>query len=73
MEAILSKMTPPDKGDLVQSVTIEKSVIANPGATDNQGQKLPRLAVLDCGIKYNIIRELCRRFEVVWCPVNDIR
>ena len=70
MEAILSKMTPPDKGDLVQSVTIEKSVIANPGATDNQGQKLPRLAVLDCGIKYNIIRELCRRFEVVWCPAS---
>ena len=68
MERILSKMTPPDKEDLVQSVTIEKSIIANPGAVDDKGQKLPRLAVLDCGIKYNIIRELCKRFEVVWCP-----
>ena len=70
MERILSKMTPPDKEDLVQSVTIEKSIIANPGAVDDKGQKLPRLAVLDCGIKYNIIRELCKRFEVVWCPAD---
>ena len=30
----------------------------------------PRLAVLDCGIKYNIVRELCKRFEVVWCPAS---
>ncbi len=70
MQSILSKMSPPDEGDLVQSVTIEKSILANPGAVDENGQKLPRLAVLDCGIKYNIIRELCKRFEVVWCPAS---
>ena len=68
MERILSKMTPPDHEDLVKSVTVDKPVIANPGAMGENGQKLPRLAVLDCGIKYNIIRELCSRFEVVWCP-----
>ncbi len=70
MERLLSKMTPPDHDDLVMSVTLEKPVIANPGATGINGQSLPRLAVLDCGIKYNIIRELCRRFEVVWCPAS---
>ena len=62
MERILSKMTPPDHEDLVKSVTVDKPVIANPGAMGENGQKLPRLAVLDCGIKYNIIRELCSRF-----------
>ncbi len=70
MESILSKMTPPDEDDLVESVTIAESIIANPGALGKNGQKLPRLAVLDCGIKYNIIRELCKRFEVVWCPAS---
>ena len=64
------QMTPPDHEDLVKSVTVDKPVIANPGATGDNGQKLPRLAVLDCGIKYNIIRELCSRFEVVWCPAS---
>ena len=29
---------------------------------------MPRVAALDCGIKYNILRELCSRFEVLWCP-----
>ena len=70
MERILSKMTPPDHEDLVKSVTVDKPVIANPGAIGENGQKLPRLAVLDCGTKYNIIRELCSRFEVVWCPAS---
>ena len=42
----------------------------NEGATDSEGTPLPRLAAIDCGIKYNILRELCSRFEVVWCPAN---
>ena len=63
-------MSPPDKEDLVAEVTISESVIINPGATTADGLPLTRLAVLDCGIKYNILRELCKRFEVVWCPAN---
>ena len=66
----LQSMSPPDKEDLVAEVTISESVIINPGATTTDGLPLTRLAVLDCGIKYNILRELCKRFEVVWCPAN---
>ena len=29
------------------------------------------MAVLDCGIKHNILRELSKRFEVVWCPASS--
>ena len=66
----LQSMTPPDKEDLVAEVTISESIIINPGATTADGLPLTRIAVLDCGIKYNILRELCKRFEVVWCPAN---
>ena len=50
LERLLSKMTPPDHEDLVKSVTIDEPVIANPGATDDRGQSLPRLAVLDLSL-----------------------
>jgi len=70
MRKILSAMTPPDEDDLVASVSRDNAVLLNPGATDYEGNLLPRLAALDCGIKYNILRELCQRFEVVWCPAS---
>ncbi|MDP6010734.1 MAG: glutamine-hydrolyzing carbamoyl-phosphate synthase small subunit [Candidatus Poseidoniaceae archaeon] len=58
----LAELTPPDLEDLVDEVSIDKPILLNPGFD------APRLAALDCGIKYNILRELCRRFEVLWCP-----
>ncbi len=70
MKKILAEMTPPDTEDLVASVTRDDAVLLNPGAQDGDGNPLPRLAALDCGIKHNILRELCRRFEVVWCPAS---
>ena len=66
----LDEMTPPDEADLVAEVTCEQAVLLNEGAVAENGEKLPRLAVIDCGIKYNILRELCKRFEVVWCPAT---
>ncbi len=70
MEEILREMAPPDEDDLVAQVTCEKPVLLNPGGKDDTSQPLPRLAVIDCGIKHNILRELCTRFEVVWCPAT---
>ncbi len=70
MELMLSESTPPDADDLVAQVTCDEPVILNHGAKDSEGLPLPRLAVIDCGIKYNILRELCCRFEVVWCPAT---
>jgi len=70
MTRILDEMTPPDSDDLVGQVTIQEPTLLNPGAEDGDGRPLPRLAAIDCGIKYNILRELCRRFEVVWCPAT---
>ena len=64
----LSKLKSPDLDDLVDEVSIDDPVILNQGAKGSDGQSLPRLGALDCGIKYNILRELCRRFEVVWAP-----
>jgi carbamoyl-phosphate synthase small subunit len=70
MRLILDNITPPDSQDLVAEVTCPQAVLLNEGATDVDGNLLPRLAAIDCGIKFNILRELCRRFEVVWCPAN---
>ena len=70
METILREMTPPDADDLVAEVTCDEPILLNPGATDEKGAALPRLAAIDCGVKHNILRELCRRFEVVWCPAS---
>ena len=66
----LDEMTPPDAEDLVAEVTCDEAVIINPGAVDNEGKPLPRLAAIDCGVKHNILRELAQRFEVVWCPAT---
>tara|TARA_B100000674_G_scaffold495499_1_gene523124 strand:- start:387 stop:1721 length:1335 start_codon:yes stop_codon:yes gene_type:complete len=70
METILREMTPPDADDLVAEVTCDEPRLLNPGATDEKGAALPRLAAIDCGVKHNILRELCLRFEVVWCPAS---
>jgi carbamoyl-phosphate synthase small subunit len=67
---ILENLSPPDQSDLVAEVTCSESIILNEGATDIDGNPLPRLAAIDCGIKFNILRELCTRFEVVWCPAD---
>ena len=64
----LDAMKPPDIEDLVDEVSINQEILLNPGLTNNSGEKSPRVAVLDCGIKYNILRELGKRFEVLWCP-----
>ena len=70
MEVILDELTPPDADDLVAQVTCKSPTLLNPGAQDEEGNALPRLAALDCGVKHNILRELCTRFEVVWCPAD---
>jgi len=70
MEKILRNISPPDSEDLVSLVTCEEPIIINSKATDEHGRPLPRIAVIDCGIKYNILRELCKRFEVIWCPAS---
>ena len=64
----LSNLTSPELEDLVDLVSIDQPVIVNEGATDKLGKPLPRIAAIDCGIKYNILRSLCCHFEVVWCP-----
>ncbi len=61
----------PDLDDLVAEVSRDDVVVLNPGATNNSGESLPRLIALDCGVKYNILRELCRRFEVIWAPADS--
>lgn len=70
MQEVLDNLIPPDLEDLVAEVTCSESVLLNEGAEDMDGNSLPRLAAIDCGIKFNILRELCHRFEVVWCPAN---
>tara|TARA_Y100001970_G_scaffold93661_2_gene118033 strand:- start:37678 stop:39012 length:1335 start_codon:yes stop_codon:yes gene_type:complete len=70
MEVILDELTSPDSDDLVAEVTCEEPTLLNPGAEDGEGNPFPRLAAIDCGVKHNILRELCTRFEVVWCPAD---
>lgn len=64
----LSKLTSPELEDLVDLVAIKEAVILNLDSADELGLKKPRLAALDCGIKFNILRSLCHYFEVIWCP-----
>ncbi len=71
LSARLAKATSPDLEDLVDLVSRDDDVILNPGATDTTGASLPRLIAIDCGVKFNILRELCRRFEVVWVPAKS--
>ncbi|MBT4981716.1 MAG: C26 family cysteine hydrolase domain-containing family, partial [Euryarchaeota archaeon] len=66
----LAQLSSPELEDLVDQVSINEAVIINEGATDNLGNPLPRIAAIDCGIKYNILRSLCCHFEVIWCPPN---
>ena len=68
MKQRLAELTSPELDDLVDLVSIKQSVILNPGDTDELGRQKPRLAALDCGIKFNILRSLCHHFEVIWCP-----
>ena len=68
MRGILDKMTSPDLEDLVDEVSRDEAVLLNEGVLDSDGIPRPRVAALDCGIKHNILRELTRRFEVLWCP-----
>ena len=68
MKQRLAELTSPELDDLVDLVSIKQSVVLNPGDTDELGRQKPRLAALDCGIKFNILRSLCHHFEVVWCP-----
>lgn len=70
LKARLAVATSPELDDLVDMVSIDEPLVLNPGATDEVGTPLPRLGALDCGIKYNILRNLCYHFEVVWCPPN---
>jgi len=70
MEVILEEMTPPDLEDLVSQVSCDSPTLLNPGAKGFDDLPLPRLAAIDCGVKHNILRELCTRFEVVWCPAE---
>ena len=64
----LSQLTAPDLEDLVDEVSISQTLVINPNAVDELGAPLPRLGVLDCGVKLNILRLLTHHFEVVWCP-----
>ena len=52
----LKNLTSPDLEDLVDQVSIDEPVILNPGSLDDFGVLKPRLAAIDCGIKYNILR-----------------
>ena len=68
MKQRLAELTSPELDDLVDLVSIKQPVILNPGDADELGRQKPRLAALDCGIKFNILRSLCHHFEVIWCP-----
>jgi carbamoyl-phosphate synthase small subunit len=68
MLQILASMESPDLADLADEASRDEAVFLNEGAQSASGTPLPRVAALDCGIKYNILRELCTRFEVLWCP-----
>ena len=68
MQAQLATLTSPELEDLVDEVSIDEPLELNPGSTDELGAKKPRLGVLDCGVKHNILRHLCMVFDVVWCP-----
>ena len=68
LKAKLANLTSPELDDLVDLVSISQPVVLNPDSNNDYGEPKPRLAALDCGIKYNILRSLCQHFEVIWCP-----
>ena len=53
--ARLSELTSPELEDLVDLVSMDEMILLNQGAVDDLGSPLPRLAAIDCGIKYNIL------------------
>ena len=70
LEKRLTELTSPELEDLVDLVSIDEMILLNQGAVDDLGSPLPRLAAIDCGIKYNILRHLMQSFEVLLCPPN---
>jgi len=68
LKEVLASLTSPELEDLVDEVSINEVLELNPGSTDELGAPKPRLGVLDCGVKHNILRHLCMLFDVVWCP-----
>ena len=68
MRQRLSEMTSPDLEDLVDEVSIDEIIHLGQHYMDTTYDERPRLGVIDCGIKYNIIRHLSAYFDVVWCP-----
>ena len=50
----LKNLTSPELEDLVDLVSINEAVVLNAEDEDEIGRKKPRLAALDCGIKFNI-------------------
>lgn len=61
---LLERLVDPSTTDLVAEVAIDERRLLPSLA----GEDAPRLAVLDCGIKQNILRQLSRHFEPVWLP-----
>lgn len=68
LRSVLEELTSPELDDLVDRVSIDGVVELNPGSKDELGSSKPRLGVLDCGVKHNILRHLCMHFDVVWSP-----
>ena len=67
----LSELTSPELEDLVDLVSIDEMILLNQGAVDDLGSPLPRLAAIDCGIKYNILRCLKDlNFKITVVPYN---
>ncbi|MED6298340.1 MAG: hypothetical protein VX828_08575, partial [Candidatus Thermoplasmatota archaeon] len=48
MAEILKNMKSPDLDDLADEVSRDDAVFLNEGATDEEGNPLPRVAALDC-------------------------
>lgn len=61
---VVEKMDYPDKQNLVAEVSCN-DIVVHPGI---QGRKT--VAVVDCGVKKNILRNLKKRFNVVQFPYN---
>ena len=62
---LLETMVDPSTTDLMAEVVIDELRLLPALASDAE---VPRLAVLDCGIKHNILRQVARHFEPVWVP-----
>lgn len=63
MLARVARMRHPEKDNLVAMVSTKKAV-------DRRSGGRPLVAVLDCGVKSDIIEALCARFDVVQLPFD---